>query len=139
MQPLPAIAAQISALTQGRDYVLVAHGAKEDVKFLGNLDASIAAGACYILDTVKAAQYTLQLHYRYSLEKLPGALSIPWDRFRPHAAGNDAFFALECLLMIAARDMSNARTSGNQEEIGARSSTVTNTRIRLLVPHTYHS
>ncbi|KAH7011501.1 QDE-2-interacting protein [Ilyonectria destructans] len=128
IQTLTAIAAKISALTQGRDYILVAHGVNEDLKFLNNIDAGIAARACYILDTVKAAQYTLQLHYRYSLEKLLDALSISYDHFRLHAAGNDAFFALKGLLMIAARDISakpHAWALGNQQMIGTQSSIAT--------------
>ena len=128
IQTLPAIAAQISALTQGRDYILVAHGINEDLKFLNNIDAGIAARACYILDTVKAAQYALQLYYRYSLEKLLDALSIPYDHIRLHAAGNDALFALKGLLMIVARDMSakpHAWVPGNQQTIGTQSSAAT--------------
>lgn len=103
---LPDIATQISIFTQDRDYILVGHGLNEDLKFLNNVDPDIVAGACYILDTVKAAQYTLQLYYRYGLEKLLDALSIPYGSPRLHAAGNDAFFALKGLLMITARDLS---------------------------------
>lgn len=121
-----AMATQISTLTQDRDYILVAHGISEDLKFLNNIDASIAARACYILDKVKAAQYTLQLYYRYSLEKLLDALNIPCDPYRLHSAGNDAFFALKGLLMIAARDMSadpHAWALGNQQTISTQCST----------------
>ncbi|KAK0389872.1 hypothetical protein NLU13_3445 [Sarocladium strictum] len=124
-----AMAARISTLTHGREYILVAHGTNEDLKFLNNIDAAIAARACYVLDTVKVAQYPLQLYYRYSLEKLLDALSIPYDPFRLHSAGNDAFFALKALLMMAARDMLSAEPHasepGHQRKIGARSSTAT--------------
>lgn len=114
---LPSIAAHISDLTRDRDYILVAHGINEDAKFLNNVDPGITAGACYVLDTVKAAQYTLRLSYRYSLEKLLGELSIPHEHVRLHAAGNDAFFALKALLMIAARDMS-ARPHARTRKLG---------------------
>ena len=77
----------------------------EDLKFLNNIDPEIASRACYILDTAKAQQHTLQLYYRYSLEKLLAALEIPCESFRLHAAGNDAFFALKGLLLIVARDI----------------------------------
>lgn len=102
-------------------------GANEDLKFLNNIDTSIAAWACYILDTVKVAQYTLQRYYRYSLEKLLDALSIPYS-FRLHSAGNDAFFALKALLMMAARDMSaepHASEPEHQQTIVEESSTAT--------------
>jgi hypothetical protein len=65
---LTAMAARLLDLTKGRDYILVAHGIGTDLKFLNNTDPAIVAGACYVLDTVKAAQFTLQLYSRYSLE-----------------------------------------------------------------------
>jgi DNA polymerase III epsilon subunit-like protein len=99
------MAARISTLTKDRDYVLVAHGIKEDLKFLNNIDPYITARACYVLDTVKVAQHIFQLYYRYSLEKLLDALNIPYDPWRLHAAGNDAFFTLKALLGFAARDI----------------------------------
>ncbi|KAL7929866.1 hypothetical protein V8C35DRAFT_284010 [Trichoderma chlorosporum] len=92
----------MSLLTQGRDYILVAHGTDMDIKFFNNLDPKIANRACYILDTVKAAQFPLQLYYRYSLENLLDEFDIRYAKL--HAAGNDAHFALKALLMIAVRD-----------------------------------
>ncbi|KAH8178330.1 RNase H domain-containing protein [Sarocladium implicatum] len=115
---------RISTLAKDRAYVLVAHGINEDLKFLNNIDEGIAARACYILDTVKAAQYTLKLYYRYSLEKLLDALGIPCNPFRLHAAGNDAYYALKALLMIAARDMV-VDAVGDQHTFSSRSSTAT--------------
>ncbi|KAM6479323.1 hypothetical protein HDV62DRAFT_134628 [Trichoderma sp. SZMC 28011] len=94
--------ASFFSLTQGRDYVLVAHGIDMDIKFFNNLNPEIANGACCILDTVKAAQYPLQLYYRYSLESLLDEFNICYAKL--HAAGNDAHFALKALLMIAVRD-----------------------------------
>lgn len=111
MYPLPEIASQILTLTQGRDYVLVAHGTNEDVKVLNNMDARIVGNACYILDTVKVAQHIVQLYYRYSLETLLDSLGITTYHYRLHAAGNDAVFALRALLMLTVRDMSAASNS----------------------------
>ncbi|KAK4082288.1 uncharacterized protein Triagg1_2100 [Trichoderma aggressivum f. europaeum] len=99
---LANLAASFFSLTQGRDYVLVAHGIETEIKFFNNLNPGIATGASYILDTVKAAQYPLQLYYRYSLENLLDELNIRYAKL--HAAGNDAHFALKALLMIAVRD-----------------------------------
>lgn len=99
---LPDFAARFSVLTQGRDYVIAAHGIELDIKFLNNIDPEIANRACYILDTVRAAQYPLQLYYRYSLEKLLEEFHICYAKL--HVAGNDAHFALKALLMIAVRD-----------------------------------
>ncbi|KAK1248036.1 hypothetical protein MKX07_000924 [Trichoderma sp. CBMAI-0711] len=93
---------RLALLTQGREYVLVAHGISEDLRFLNNLDPNFVANACYILDIVNAAQHPLQLYYRYSLEKLLEKLNIRYDRL--HVAGNDAHFALRALLMLAVRD-----------------------------------
>ncbi|KAL6814551.1 hypothetical protein J3E69DRAFT_347499 [Trichoderma sp. SZMC 28015] len=99
---LTDLPASFFLLTQGRDYVLVAHGIDADIKFFNNLNPEIVSGACYILDTVKAAQYPLQLYYRYSLESLLDEFNIRYAKL--HAAGNDAHFALKALLMIAVRD-----------------------------------
>ncbi|KAH0495460.1 hypothetical protein TgHK011_009010 [Trichoderma gracile] len=99
---LPDFTRKLASLTQGREYVLVAHGINEDLKFLNNLEPNFATRACYVLDTVNAAQHPLQLYYRYSLEKLLEELDIRYDRL--HVAGNDAHFALRALLMLAVRD-----------------------------------
>ncbi|KAK4065473.1 hypothetical protein Trihar35433_7593 [Trichoderma harzianum] len=106
---LADLAASFLLLTQGCDYVLVAHGIDADIKFFNNLNPEIANGACYILDTVKAAQYPLQLYYRYSLESLLDEFNIRYAKL--HAAGNDAHFALKALLMIAVRDGQMASAS----------------------------
>jgi hypothetical protein len=82
------------------------HGTNEDIKFLNNIDPEIIARACYVLDTVKVAQYIRQLSYRYGLEKLLCELSIPYEHIRLHAAGNDTFFGLKGFPMLAARDIS---------------------------------
>ncbi|KAI8725535.1 hypothetical protein NCS52_00124900 [Fusarium sp. LHS14.1] len=95
-------ASRISLLTKDRDYVLVGHGTGEDVKVLNNIDPKIMDRASYVLDTVKAAQFPLQLSYRYSIEKLLDELGIGYAKL--HAAGNDAYFVLKALLMIAVRD-----------------------------------
>ncbi|RSM06873.1 hypothetical protein CEP52_005531 [Fusarium oligoseptatum] len=110
---LPDFASRIDSLTKNRDYVLVAHGAKEDVKVLNNIDPNIVNRAAYILDTVKAAQFPLQLSYRYSIEKLLDEFGIAYAKL--HAAGNDAHFALKALLMIAVRDGQMAATPGDEE------------------------
>jgi len=99
---LPDLPARFADLTLGRDYILVAHGAREDIKFLNNLGPEMAGQAGYILDTVKAAQHPLQLYYRYSIERLLEELNIPYANL--HAAGNDAHFVLKALLMITVRD-----------------------------------
>lgn len=99
---LPDLAIRFSSLTHGRNYILTAYGINEDIKFFNNLNPDIANQACYILDIVKAAQYPLQLYYRYSLEKLLKEFDIAYANL--HAAGNDAHFALKALLMIAVRD-----------------------------------
>lgn len=102
LMTLPDIAKRISLLTKDRDYVLVAHGTGEDIKVLNNIDPEIVTRACYVLDTVKAAQFPLQLFYRYSIEKLLDEFGISYAKL--HVAGNDAHFALKALLMIAVRD-----------------------------------
>jgi DNA polymerase III epsilon subunit-like protein len=91
---------KIENLSSGRYVALIFHGAHEDLKFLQNLDIDLKP--IYIIDTVKAAQFPLQLYYRYSLERLLDVLDIPYAAL--HSAGNDAHFALRASLMIAVKD-----------------------------------
>lgn len=100
--PLPDIASRISSLIGDRKYVLIAHGVKEDKTFFNNLDPTIVERASYVLDTVKAAQFPLNLHFRLGLESMLDKFGITY--WRLHAAGNDAHFALRALLMIVVFD-----------------------------------
>lgn len=95
---------------------MVLHGASEDLKFLNNLDPDITQKACYVLDTVKAAQFPFGLSYRYSLKYLLDELGIQYANL--HAGGNDAHFALKALLMIAVRDCQ--KISGTFTTLGER-------------------
>ncbi|KAK6065198.1 QDE-2-interacting protein [Seiridium cupressi] len=91
---------RLEQAVSARDVVLVLHGAEQDLEVLKNL--RIDLHPIFVVDTVKAAQHPLGLHYRYSLEKLLEALGIPFTNL--HAAGNDAHFALRALLMIVVKD-----------------------------------
>lgn len=116
LMTLPDIAKRISLLIRNYDYVLVAHGTGEDVKVLNNIDPGIVNRACYVLDTVKAAQFPLQLYYRYSIENLLDEFGIRYAKL--HVAGNDAHFALKALLMIAVRDgRTQELTQSNNEDL----------------------
>ncbi|KAM0333976.1 hypothetical protein ACHAQA_000994 [Verticillium albo-atrum] len=94
---------KLEALTANRDIVLALHGANSDLKILRQLESDLPSRSLYIIDTNKAAQFPLQLHYRLSLEKMLHALQIPFAHL--HAAGNDARFCLQALLMLAVRDV----------------------------------
>lgn len=91
---------ELEHLVEGRDIVLVLHGAVSDLKMLRHLNIDLRP--LYIIDTNKAAQYPLQLWYRYRLDKLLDVLEIPYAKL--HAAGNDARFSLQALLMLAVKD-----------------------------------
>lgn len=101
---------KLEALVFEKDNVLILHGANSDLKVLHNLDIDL--GSLYVIDTNKAAQFPLQLYYRYSLEKLLEALEIPYAFL--HAAGNDAHFSLQALLMIAVRDAERQPDSSHE-------------------------
>jgi len=94
---------RLERIVYGRDVVLVGHGAEQDLMVLKNLGIDLHPVS--VVDTVKAAQHPLGLHYRYSLEKLLQTLGIPFINL--HAAGNDAHFALRALLMIVVKDAEN--------------------------------
>lgn len=91
---------EFNSIIQGREYVLVFHGANEDMRVLQKLD--IGQQARYVLDTVPASQFPLQLRFRPSSETLLDLLGIPFDNL--HAAGNDAHFVPKALLMLAVQD-----------------------------------
>ncbi|KAF5586362.1 QDE-2-interacting protein [Fusarium pseudocircinatum] len=83
-----------------KPYVLVVHGGKQEFSLLTLLNIKLEP--VFILDTVKAAQFPLQLWYRYSLKQLLEEFDIPYSHL--HIAGNDAHLTLRVLLMIAVRD-----------------------------------
>lgn len=96
------VAPRLAELVKDRDYVLAGHGTEEDIKSLNQIHPSIIRNSAYVLDTVKVAQFPLQLYYRYNLGKLLDEHGIKYANL--HAAGNDAHFALKALLMLAVRD-----------------------------------
>ncbi|RGP65703.1 ribonuclease h [Fusarium longipes] len=81
-------------------YVLVYHGGRQELELLPLLNIELKP--VFTIDTCKAAQFPLQLWYRYSLKLLLKEFNIPYSNL--HTAGNDAHFALRVLLMIAVRD-----------------------------------
>ncbi|OAQ60684.1 hypothetical protein VFPPC_06794 [Pochonia chlamydosporia 170] len=92
--------AEFDAIVQGREYVLICHGSQADMMVLRQLD--IGQQALYILDTVYASRFPLQLDFQPSLGRLLEVLGIPFHNL--HAAGNDAHFVLKALLLLAVRD-----------------------------------
>ncbi|KAF5690416.1 QDE-2-interacting protein [Fusarium circinatum] len=83
-----------------KPYVLVVHGGKQEFSLLSLLNIKLEP--VFIIDTVKAAQFPLQLWYRCSLKQLLEEFEIPYSQL--HVAGNDAHLTLRVLLMIAVRD-----------------------------------
>jgi hypothetical protein len=91
---------QLQLLTLDRNIILIFHGGHRELWALKALN--IHPNPLYTIDTIKAAQYPLQLSYRCSLEKLLLELEIPFTAL--HNAGNDAHFVLRAVLMLAVRD-----------------------------------
>lgn len=130
---LSGFAARLEMLVHGRDYVLAGHGMDTDLKLLNEIDPKIATNAAYVLDTVKVAQFPLQLHYRYSLEKLLAELDIKYAKL--HTAGNDAHFALRALLMLIVCDgmMGESQKSLDELELFMRLDRIAHMPVDLLV------
>ncbi|KAI9155649.1 hypothetical protein HJFPF1_08237 [Paramyrothecium foliicola] len=82
------------------DHVLLCHGSDREISVLQRL--KICLDSLCIIDTVKAAQYPLDLSHRSSLQGLLDELKIPFAYL--HNAGNDAYFVLRAFLMLAVRD-----------------------------------
>ncbi|KAH7256901.1 hypothetical protein BKA59DRAFT_450966 [Fusarium tricinctum] len=81
-------------------YVLIIHGGQQKLSLLSLLDIKLEP--VFIIDTVKAAQFPLQLWYRNSLKELLEEFEVPYSHL--HIAGNDAHLTLRVFLMIAVRD-----------------------------------
>lgn len=78
---------------------MIGQGAN-DIKFLSMF--GIGTEACYIIDTTKAAQNPLGLSSICSVATLLDTFQIPYANL--HSAGNDAYFTLKAMLMIAVVD-----------------------------------
>ncbi|KAJ6789099.1 hypothetical protein PWT90_00401 [Aphanocladium album] len=133
MISLSGLATRVAELVHGRDYVLVGHGTVEDVKVLNRIDPDIVGRAGYIFDTVKTAQFPLQLYYRYNLETLLDELGIKHANL--HAAGNDAHFALKALLMLAVRDgrLGQHPENSGEEDLFSTLDTIAHAPVNLSV------
>ncbi|CAG7556951.1 unnamed protein product [Fusarium equiseti] len=83
-----------------KPYVLVFHGGIQELSLLSLLNIKLEP--VFTIDTVKAAQFPLQLWYRNTLKELLEKLEVPYSQL--HMAGNDAHLTLRVLLMIAVRD-----------------------------------
>ncbi|KAF7537235.1 hypothetical protein G7054_g3915 [Neopestalotiopsis clavispora] len=98
--PLFDVKSRVESIIPSGDIITVFHGGQYDVKAL-NLFQIDLHPIC-VIDTVKAAQHPLHLHYRLSLENLLNKLTIPNTNLR--SAGNDAHFTLRALLMLVVID-----------------------------------
>lgn len=98
--PLSGLKDELQLFTSYRDIILIFHGGRRELWALKALDIHLSP--LYTIDTVKAAQYPLQLSYRWSLEKLLLEFEIPFTAL--HNSGNDAHFVLRAFLMLAVRD-----------------------------------
>ncbi|KAI6758482.1 hypothetical protein HG530_010722 [Fusarium avenaceum] len=83
-----------------KPYILIVHGGDQEFLLFSLLN--IKLGPLFIVDTVKAAQFPLQLWYRNTLKELLEKFEIPYSNL--HIAGNDAHLTLRVFLMIAVRD-----------------------------------
>lgn len=108
--PLSDIKARVASIIPSGDIITVFHGGHCDAKALHLLDIDLHP-VC-VIDTVRASQYPLQLHYRLSLENLLKELAIPNTNL--HAAGNDAHFTLRALLMLVVIDAERQGVSSKE-------------------------
>ncbi|KAM0082186.1 hypothetical protein ACKRZS_005683 [Fusarium odoratissimum] len=93
------VRAELERFTK-KPYILVVHEGKQELSLLSLLNIKLEP--VFIIDTVKAAQFPLQLWYRNSLKQLLEEFKVPYAHL--HVAGNDAHLTLRVLLMIAVRD-----------------------------------
>ncbi|KAK1240477.1 hypothetical protein MKX07_004505 [Trichoderma sp. CBMAI-0711] len=98
-------ASNIMHLIEDRNYVLVGSELQRDCELLKTLSFSswkIAERACFRLDILRAAQYTLQLRQRPSLQCFLETFGIKCKRLS--FPGHYAHYTLRALILLAVRD-----------------------------------
>ncbi|KAM6511571.1 hypothetical protein FALCPG4_016575 [Fusarium falciforme] len=95
---LPKLREKLKEKVEGRNVVLVMHGAATEVSVMKSLNINL--NPVFTIDTTTAVRHLFQ---RTNLKCLLKEYEIPHGVRNLHHAGNDAHFILRVLLMIAVR------------------------------------
>ncbi len=115
-----------SLVPRTRNIILVGHDIRNDLQVLQLLDFNLHTSIRGILDLGKIASKLLP-NIRITLSSILTELRCPFQNL--HTAGNDAYFTLQALLLLAIRDCPEEKVDSNHREILSALKTVTNVPI----------
>ena len=103
-----------SLMPRTRNIILVGHHIRNDLHVLQILDSNLHASIEGILDTERIASKILP-SISIKLSSILSELQCPFQNL--HTAGNDAYFTLRVLLLLAIRDYPEERVNSNHLKI----------------------
>lgn len=122
-----------SLLPRTRNIILVGHEFKNDLQVLQLLDFNLHTSIRGILDVGRIASKIIP-NIPMRLSSILSELGCPFQNL--HTAGNDAYFTLRVLLLLAIRDYPEEEVNSNHQEILSALNAITNVSIpRKSDPH----
>ena len=112
-----------SFIPRTRNIILVGHDIRNDLQVLQLLDFDLHTSIGGILDLGKIASKLLP-NIRITLSSILTELRCPFQNL--HTAGNDAYFTLRALLLLAIRDYPEKEVDRNCQEILSALKVITN-------------
>ena len=109
-----------------RNIILVGHDIRNDLRVLQLLDFDLHTSIGGILDVRRIVSKTLP-NIPDRLSSILSELVCPFQNL--HTAGNDAYFTLRALLLLAIRDHSEEEVDSNHQEILSALKAITNVSI----------
>lgn len=115
-----------SLIPRTRNIILVGHGIGSDLKVLQLLGFNLHTSIGGILDVGRIASKILP-NIPSTLSSILSELRCPFQNL--HTAGNDAYFTLRVLLLLAIRDYPEEEVNSNHQEILSALKAITNVSI----------
>ncbi len=117
-----------SLVPRTRNIVLVGHDVVNDLKILQLLHFDLHTSIVGILDTRKIVSTILALsNISHRLSSILSELGCPFQNL--HVAGNDAYFTLRVLLLLAIRSYTDKVVDSRHQEVLAALKAITNVSI----------
>lgn len=115
-----------SLVPRSRNIILVGHDIRNDLQVLQLLDFNLHTSIGGILDVGRIASKRLP-NIPIRLSSILSELRCPFQNL--HTAGNDAYFTLRVLLLLAIRDYPEEEVNSNHQEILSALKAITNVSI----------
>ena len=115
-----------SLVPRTRNVILVGHEMRNDLQVLQLLDFNLQTSIRGILDLGKISSKLLP-NIRITLSSILSEVGCPFQNL--HTAGNDAYFTLRALLLLAIKDYPEEEVDSNHQEILSALKAITNISI----------